>query len=145
MIITPIEQARIVKLHESLVNVNGQLMKEDKFHQLTTHIDFTFDLHHDRGGHTYERKWRHGKDERIYDVDIVRLLDDAKEEITYAILDGDIQNRRRFVVSREGGDDLNVVILPEELEVNHWNLVTITVMKNPDFTTGRGQLQIWVA
>jgi len=29
--------------------------------------------------------------------------------------------------------------------VNHWNLVTITVMNKPDFTVGKGQLQIWVA
>jgi hypothetical protein len=145
MLISPSEKNRIIHLHESFMNVNGQLIHEEKFHELTTHIDFTFDLHHDVGGHTNQRKWRHGKDDRIYDLDIVRLLEDAKEEITYAILDGDIRNRRRFVVSREGGDDLNVVILPEELDVNHWNLVTITVMNKPDFTVGKGQLQIWVA
>ena len=119
-------------------------MREQKFHELTADIEFTFDLHHDRGRHTQQRKWRHGKDERIYDLDIVELLEDAKEEIMYGIIDGDIQNRRRFIVSRDGGDYLNVVIHPEELDINHWNLVTITVMKNEDFTVGKGQLQIFV-
>lgn len=107
-------------------------------------IEFTFDLHHDVGGHTSKRKWRHGSGEKIYDRDIVNLLDDAKEEIIYSIIDGDIRNGNRFIVSREGGDNLNVVIKPEELEVNHWNLVTITTMRKSDFTVSRGQLQIFV-
>jgi hypothetical protein len=130
------------------MNIKGiikeSILREEKFHELNAEIEFTFDLHHDIGGHTANRKWRHGSGERIYDMDIVRLLDDAKEEIIYSMIDGDIRNGRRFIVSRDGGDYLNVVIKPEELEVNHWNLVTITVMKNPDFTVGRGQIQIVV-
>ena len=55
-----------------------------------------------------------------------------------------LETANRFIVSRDSGDYLNVVIKPEELDVNHWNLVTITVMKNPNFTVGKGQLQIVV-
>ena len=77
-------------------------------------------------------------------MNIIDLLDDAKEEIIYSIIDGDIRNGRRFIVSRDGGNYLNVVIKPEELAVNHWNLVTITVMKNQDFNVGKGQLKIVV-
>ena len=47
-------------------------------------------------------------------------------------------------MSRDGGDYLNVVINPEKLDTTHWNLVTITVMKKPDFTVSAGQLQIFV-
>jgi hypothetical protein len=144
MVIPLAEKNRISKLHETYRNKNGRLVHEQKFHELTADIEFTFDLHHDKGRHTQQRKWRHGKDERIYDIDIVRLLEDAKEEIMYSIIDGDIQNRRRFIVSRDGGDYLNVVVLPEEVDINRWNLVTITVMKNEDFTVGKGQLQIFV-
>lgn len=144
MIISLKEKNRILKFHESRKNVNGILIREQKFHELTTDIEFTFDLHHDMGRHTQQRKWRHGVDERIYDLDIVQLLDDAKEEIMYGIIDGNIQSRRRFIVSREGEDYLNVVIHPEELDINYWNLVTITVMKKPDFTVSKGQLQIFV-
>jgi len=96
------------------------------------------------GGHTAQRKWRHGSSEKIYDHDIVKLLDDAKDEIIYSIIDGEIRPNRRFIVSRDGGDHLNVVVSPEKLDTNHWNLVTITVMRKSDFTVSSGQLQIFV-
>lgn len=124
--------------------IKESILREEKFHQLNDKIEFTFDLHHDIGGHTAKRKWRHGSGEKIYDRDIVNLLDDAKEEIIYSIIDGDIKNGKRFIVSRDGGDYLNVVIKPEKLDSNYWNLVTITTMKNPNFTVSRGQLQIFV-
>ena len=124
--------------------IKESVLREEKFHQLNDKIEFTFDLHHDIGGHTAKRKWRHGSGEKIYDRDIVNLLDDAKEEIIYSIIDGDIKNGKRFIVSRDGGDYLNVVIKPEKLDSNYWNLVTITTMKNPNFTVSRGQLQIFV-
>ena len=124
--------------------IKESILREEKFHQLNDKIEFTFDLHHDIGGHTAKRKWRHGSGEKIYDRDIVNLLDDAKEEIIYSIIDGDIKNGKRFIVSRDGGDYLNVVIKPEKLDSSYWNLVTITTMKNPNFTVSRGQLQIFV-
>jgi hypothetical protein len=124
--------------------IKESILREEKFHQLNSEITFTFDLHHDSGGHTAQRKWRHGGSERIYDIDIVRLLNAAKEEIVYSIIDGEIRHNRRFIVSRDGGDYLNVVINPEKLDTTHWNLVTITVMKKPDFTVSAGQLQIFV-
>jgi hypothetical protein len=130
------------------VNINRiikeSILREEKFHQLSDKIEFTFDLHHDVGGHTAKRKWRHGSGQKIYDRDIVNLLDDAKEDIIYSIIDGDIKNGKRFIVSKDGGDNLNVVIKPEKLDSNYWNLVTITTMKNPNFTVSRGQLQIFV-
>jgi len=124
--------------------IKESILREEKFHQLNSEIVFTFDLHHDSGGHTSKRKWRHGSEGKITDRDIVLLLNDAKEEIVYSIIDGQIKHNRRFIVSRDGGDYLNVVITPEKLDTTHWNLVTITVMKNPNFTVSPGQLQIFV-
>lgn len=124
--------------------IKETILREEKFHQLNGEITFTFDLHHDMGGHTAQRKWRHGSGEKIYDRDIVKLLDDAKDEIIYSIIDGEIRPNRRFIVSRDGGDYLNVVVSPEKLDTTNWNLVTITVMKKSDFTVSPGQLQIFV-
>lgn len=120
------------------------LLKEDKFHELNATINFKFDLYHDRGGHTWLRKGRHGEEDRIYDIDIVELLNDAKEEIIYSIIDREITHNTRFIVSRDGGDYLNIVVHPQRLEPNHWILTTITVMKKEGFTVGKGQLQIFI-
>jgi hypothetical protein len=47
-------------------------------------------------------------------------------------------------VSRNGGDNLNVVIEPIKNYINEWKLIIITVMKKSDFTVSKGQLQIFV-
>ena len=131
-----------------MININHiirkNLLKEEKFHELKKEISFSFDIYHDYGGHTQGRKWRHGSGNKIYDLDIVRLLKSGLDEIIYNIFDGNIRNSRRFILSREGGDNLNLVISPEKLESNKCNLVIITVMKKQDFTVGAGQLQIFV-
>ena len=131
-----------------MININHivrkNLLREEKFHDLKKEIQFSFDIHHDRGGHTQQRKWRHGSENKIYDIDIVRLLKSGLDEIIYHIIDGDIKHGRRFILTKEKGDNLNLVILPEKLEPTNWNLTIITVMRKEDFTVGKGQLQIYV-
>jgi hypothetical protein len=124
--------------------IRKNLLKEEKFHELKKEITFSFDIYHDHGGHTQDRKWRHGSGNKIYDLDIIKLLKSGLESIIYNIIEKSIRHGRRFILSRDGGDNLNLVILPEELEPNHWNLTIITVMKKEDFTVGKGQLQIYV-
>lgn len=124
--------------------IKETLLKEQKFHELKKEITFSFEIFHDHYGHTKDRKWRHGSGNKIYDLDIVNLLKDGLDEIIYHIIDGDIRHGRRFILSRLGGDFLNLVILPEKLEPDQWNLTIITVMKKEDFTVGKGQLQIYV-
>lgn len=124
--------------------IQESLIREGKFQSLESTVTFNFDLYHDAGGHTQMRKWRHGSGEKIYDSDLYRLLDDAKKEIVYSIVDGDIRNGKRFIVSRDGGDYLNVVVKPEKIDTDEWNLVIITTMREPNFNVGRGQLQIFV-
>ena len=120
------------------------LLKEEKFHEINSEITFDFELFHDEWGHTKDRKWRHGSGNKIYDLDIVRLLEKAKDEIIYNIIDGNIKDGRRFIVSDLSGDNLNVVIEPIKNYVNEWRLIIITVMKKPDFTVSKNQLQIFV-
>ena len=131
-----------------MININQiirkNLLKEEKFHDLKKEIKFSFEIYHDAGGHNQQRKWRHGSENKIYDLDIIRLLKSGLDEIIYHIIDGDIKNGRRFILSRDGGDNLNLVILPEKIDTINWNLVIITVMKKEDFTVGKGQLQIYV-
>jgi len=131
-----------------MININNiiikNLLREEKFHELKKEISFSFEIYHDYGGHTQERKWRHGSGSKIYDLDIIRLLKSGLDDIIYNIIDGSIRHGRRFILSRDGGDHLNLVVLPEKLDSIHWNLTIITVMKKQDFTVGKGQLQIYV-
>ena len=120
------------------------ILKEEKFHEINSEISFDFELYHDEWGHTKDRKWRHGSGNKIYDLDIVKLLEKAKEDIIYNIIDGKIREGRRFIVSDSSGDNLNVVIEPIKNYINEWRLIIITVMKKQDFTVSKGQLQIFV-
>ena len=92
--------------------INETILKEEKFHEINTEISFDFELFHDEWGHTKDRKWRHGSGNKIYDLDIVELIEEAKEDIIYNIIDGKIKDGRRFIVSRLNGNNLNIVIEP---------------------------------
>ena len=125
--------------------IKKQLIREQKFHELIFDIKFTFELYHDSGGHTQKRKWRAGGgDNKVYDLDLINLINDAREQIVYSIIDGHIRHKRRFILSRDGKDYLNIVIEPEKHSSTHWNMVTITNMRKKDFTVSPGQLQIFV-
>jgi hypothetical protein len=124
--------------------IKSTLLNEQKFHEISNEITFDFELYHDEWGHTQDRKWRHGSANKISDYDIVKLLEAAKDDITYNIIDNNIRHKRRFIVTRKGGDRLNVVIEPYQLHIDEWRLVIITVMKKEDFTVSKGQLQIFV-
>jgi hypothetical protein len=124
--------------------IKRTLLNEQKFHEISNEITFDFELYHDEWGHTQDRKWRHGSGNKISDYDIVKLLEASKDDITYNIIDNNIKHKKRFIVTRTGGDHLNVVIEPYQLHINEWRLVIITVMKKEDFTVSKGQLQIFV-
>lgn len=124
--------------------IKKTLLQEQKFHEISNDVTFDFDLYHDEWGHTSDRKWRHGSGNKIYDLNIVKLLEDAKDDIVYNIIEGKIREGKRFIVSRLKGDQLNIVIEPKKNYINHWDLIIITVMKKEGFTVGKGQLQIFV-
>jgi hypothetical protein len=124
--------------------IKKTLLIEQKFHEISNEVTFDFDLYHDEWGHTNDRKWRHGSGNKIYDLNIVKLLEEAKDDIVYNIIEGKIREGKRFIVSRLKGDQLNVVIEPKKNYINHWDLTLITVMNKEDFSVGKGQLQIFV-
>ena len=124
--------------------IKKTLLIEQKFHEISNEVNFDFDLYHDEWGHTNDRKWRHGSGNKIYDLNIVKLLEEAKDDIVYNIIEGKIREGKRFIVSRLKGDQLNVVIEPKKNYINHWDLTIITVMNKEDFSVGKGQLQIFV-
>lgn len=124
--------------------IKKTLLQEQKFHEISNEVTFDFNLYHDEWGHTNDRKWRHGSGNKIYDLNIVKLLEEAKDDIVYNIIEGRIREGKRFIVSRLKGDQLNVVIEPKKNYINHWDLIVITVMKKEDFSVGKGQLQIFV-
>jgi hypothetical protein len=124
--------------------IKKTLLIEQKFHEISNEVTFDFDLYHDEWGHTNDRKWRHGSGNKIYDLNIVKLLEEAKDDIVYNIIEGKIREGKRFIVSRLKGDQLNVVIEPKKNYINHWDLTIITVMNKEGFSIGKGQLQIFV-
>ena len=124
--------------------IKKTLLIEQKFHEISNEVTFDFDLYHDEWGHTNDRKWRHGSGNKIYDLNIVKLLEEAKDDIVYNIIEGKIREGKRFIVSRLKGDQLNVVIEPKKNYINHWDLTIITVMNKEGFSVGKGQLQIFV-
>ncbi len=122
--------------------IKTQLLKEEAFHSISQSMTFNYDIYHIT--HSVYRKRRHGSGERIYDSHIINLLNKSKEEITYLIIDGRIRHQSRFIISDTIDPYLNLVIEPQKLDVNNWNLVVITVMNKLDFTVSRGQLQIYI-
>jgi hypothetical protein len=101
--------------------IKKTLLQEQKFHEISNEVTFDFDLYHDEWGHTNDRKWRHGSGNKIYDLNIVKLLEDAKDDIVYNIIEGKIREGKRFIVSRLKGDQLNIVIEPKKNYINHWD------------------------
>ncbi len=82
--------------------------------------------------------------QRISDFDMVNLIDDSLGFIAEEIINNNIRNGREFIVTREGDDYLNVVIIPENTKSDRWNLIIKTVMCEEDFRMGYNQLQILV-
>jgi len=128
--------------------IKEQLLLEKKISQIKANLTINYDLRHDeRGVHSQKRKWRHVGDEggeRIYDLYIQKLIEAAKDEITFHIVMEQIQNGVRFIVSQKDSPYLNAVIEPKMNNPYDWSLSVITVMNKRDFDIGRGQLQIFV-
>lgn len=127
--------------------IREQLLLEKKIADIRANLTITFDLRHDVSGHSEKRKWRHvGQDvgRKIYDYDILKLIEAAKDDIVFNIVNDQITNGVRFIVSQSATPYLNVVIEPKVKNPYHWDLVVITQMDKKDFEVGRDQLQIFV-
>jgi len=126
--------------------IRKHLLLEKKISELKSNLVITYNILTDEGGHTQLRKFRHvssGSD-RIYDYDIINLLEKAKDDITFHIVLEQIIDGVRFIVSEKEFPHLNVVLSPKKKNPYDWNLTIITVMRKEDFLVGKDQSQIFV-
>jgi hypothetical protein len=126
--------------------IKEHLILERKIATIKANLTINYDLKHDSGGHSEKRKWRHVSDggERIYDYYIEKLIENAKDEITFNIVNEQILDSVRFIVSETKSPFLNVIIDPKMKNPYDWNLTVVTVMNKESCRIGRGQLQIFV-
>jgi len=126
--------------------ISEQLILERKIAQIRANLTINYDLRHDeKSQHSQKRQWRHvstGGD-RIYDLYIEQLIDSAKDDITFHIVQEQIQDGVRFIVSQKKDPHLNVIIEPKMTNPYDWVLNVISVMNKQDYAIGRGQLQIF--
>lgn len=134
-----------------IIRKNLILEQEERVTNLSKNITVDFGVF--KKGHVNYRQNRHINDndrnnpcygQRISDFDMVNLIDDSLGFIAEEIINNNIRNGREFIVTREGDDYLNVVIIPENTKSDRWNLIIKTVMCEEDFRMGYNQLQILV-
>jgi hypothetical protein len=101
-------------LIKNILKEESLLLLEKKFAEISANLTINFELHHTTV-HSKQRQWRHvtSVGDRIYDVDLKNLLDRAKDDIVFHIVQGDIVDGVRFIVS-DNRSNLNIVISPEE-------------------------------
>jgi len=123
--------------------IKKHLLLEELIADVVANIDIEFRISkHDTGVHLNRRQARH--DEYIYLENIERLVTSALDEIATQIVSHNIRNKKRFAISRQGGDYLNVIIEPTVSGLNSWNLAVVTVMKKENFDLQPGQMRIVV-
>lgn len=117
---------------------------EKRFAQISANLTINFELHH-VPKHSKQRQWRHvkGGGDRIYDADLRRVLEKAKDDIVFHIVQDEIYDGERFIV-RDSKTNLNIVISPEEVNPYQWKLFVVTTMVKQNFNVGRDQLVIEV-
>jgi hypothetical protein len=124
-------------------SIRKHLLLEQLIADVVANIDIEFRISkHDTGVHLNRRQSRH--DDYIYLENIERLVTSALDEVATQIVSHNIRNKKRFAISRQGGDFLNVIIEPTVRGLNSWNLAVVTVMKKEDFSLQPGQMRIVV-
>ena len=126
--------------------IKEHLLLEKKIAQIRANLTINYDLRHDeRSQHSQKRQWRHVSSggDRIYDWYIEQLVEAAKDDITFHIVQEQIQDGVRFIVSQKKDPHLNVIIEPKMTNPYDWVLNVISVMNKQEFSIGRGQLQIF--
>jgi hypothetical protein len=126
--------------------IKEQLLLEKKIALIRANLTINYDLRHDeRSQHSEKRKWRHvaSGGDRIYDLYIQQLVEAAKDDITFHIVQEQIQDGVRFIVSQKSDPHLNAIIEPKMVNPYDWILYVISVMNKQYFEIGRDQVQIF--
>jgi hypothetical protein len=82
--------------------------------------------------------------DKIYDYNILTLLEKAKNQITTLIATDELKDGDTVVISEGTYPYLNVVVACEKYSVMSWKLKIITVMNKEDFRAKRGDIVILV-
>lgn len=124
-----------------------QIINEARIAQIAANISLSFDVH--ETGHSKNQRFRH-KDASsliIINSDIRGVIERAKNDIAFHIVQGDIVDGEDFVVTdRNGEKKISLAIVPKEETPYYWNLIIRTVFselaKGEPFRVGRDQLHI---
>ncbi len=137
-------------LLENIIKKHLLLLERDNYiSTLKNNITIDFELF--KKNHVIVRQKRHQYEtegpcagEIISNFDIVNLVDDSLNRISLEIVNHNIRDGREFIISREGDDFLNLVIIPINTGENKWNLIVKTLMCKKRFEVGMGQLQLFI-
>jgi hypothetical protein len=137
-------------LLENIIKKHLLLLEKDNYlSKLKNNITVDFRLF--KRDHVTDRQFRHKYEitgpcagEVVSDFDIVSLIDDSLMYVAEEIVNHNIRHNREFIISREGGDYLNLVIIPQNTGKLEWRLVVKTLMCKKNFAIGRDQLQIFI-
>ena len=126
-----------------LISTIKNIINEKVFARMQDSLDIFYQL--DNTIHTQrDSKGRHlsSGGDKIYDLEILSLLEKAKPQITSLIGTDEIQDGQTIVVSEKKSPFLNVVIACEKYSVMSWKLKVITVMRKEGFRPKRDSLVI---
>lgn len=130
-----------MKLLENIIRKNLLLIESEKIANLSQNITVNYEIF--KTYHANIRQSRHGEENMVFNYDIINLVDDALPMISKQILNHNIRNNRDFIISRDGGDFLNLVLIPQNVD-GSWHLIVKTLMLKNDFSVGANQLKIMV-
>jgi hypothetical protein len=126
-----------------LLNTISSLLTEKVFAQMKDSLEIFYELDNTVHAIIYS-KGRHinSGGYKIYDYDILKLLEKAKNQITTLIGTDEIHEGDTIVISEGSHPYLNVVIACEKYATAAWKLKIITVMNKEDFRAKKGDLVI---
>jgi vacuolar-type H+-ATPase catalytic subunit A/Vma1 len=137
-------------LLENIIKKHLLLLERDNYIS-TLKDNITIDFELLKKDHVIVRQKRHQYEtegpcagEIISNFDIVNLVEDSLNIVSIEIVNHNIRNGKEFIVSREGDDFLNLVIIPVNTGEKKWNLIVKTLMCKQNFTVGKGQLQLYI-
>lgn len=126
-----------------------QLVNEARIAQISANITISLDVQ--STGHSSAQRFRHKDASRliISNSDIRDVVEKAKNDIAFYIVQGDIQDGQDFVITdRTGNKGISLAVIPQEDTPYHWNLIIRTVFSSvatgEPFRVGRDQLHIKV-
>jgi hypothetical protein len=128
-----------------LLSSVSSLITEKVFARMKDSLEIFYEL--DNTVHTVrDSKGRHMNSggDKIYDYDILTLLEKAKHQITSLIGTDEIKDGDTLVVSEDESPFLNVIVACEKYSVMAWKLKIITVMRKEGFRPKRGDIVIYV-